>query len=89
MEFSQFFGGLDRLTEPLEALLGGDALCRQPLGLTSLLEQRPAFREIGVGCRAALPRSGQRVAVALQLGQGELTLFDGGRLPERPPPRRP
>src|SRR5688572_16276475 len=80
MKSCELFGCLDGLAEALESLLGGDPLACQALGLASLLEQRATFREVRVGCGATLPRPGQRVPIALQLGQGELALLNCGLL---------
>jgi hypothetical protein len=61
---------------PLEPLLGGVALGRQALGLPGLLEHRrrsarSASEEVR---RSFAPASG--VAVALELGQGQLAMVD-------------
>ena len=76
VELGELLGHLDGGAVPLEALLGGDPLRRQALGLAGLLEHRAALDEVGFGRRPALLGARQRVAVTLELGQRELALLD-------------
>ena len=59
-------------------LLRRRSLGHDPFGLTGLLEEAATFREGGIGVGAALSGGRHRVAVALQLGQGELALLEAG-----------
>ena len=70
-------GHLDRLAVALVALPGGGPLRLEPLGLARLLEERPALGHAPLGLGASLAGARQRVAVPLELGEGELALLDG------------
>src|SRR6478672_7197423 len=67
---------VDRLPESLVAFLGGIAFGRQTLSLAGLLEQRAALRERCLRLGPPVAGARQAVAVPLELGQGELALFD-------------
>ena len=67
---------LDRLAVALVALVRRVALGHQPLGLAGLLEQAAPLGEGGLGLGPAVAGAGQRVAVALELGEGQLALVE-------------
>ena len=67
---------LDRLAIALVALVGRVAVDHDPLGLAGLLEQAPALGQCGLGVGSPFARSGQRIAVALELGQRQFTLVE-------------
>ncbi len=66
----------DRRPVPLESFLGGGLLGGEALRLASLLEEGPALHEGGLDHGAPLARARQRVAIALEEGEGGFALFD-------------
>ena len=73
----QLLVDLDRLPEPLVAILCGVTLAGQALGLACLLEHAPPLGEDGLGLRSSFQRARQRIAVAGELGQRQISLFEG------------
>src|SRR5204863_10220397 len=67
---------LDGGAVALEAFLGRRPLCGQTLGLAGLLEQRASLGEGRVGSCPSLASAGEGVAVALELVESGLPLFD-------------
>ena len=71
-------GDLDGLPVALVALARGGALGGDPLGLAGLLEEAPALGQRGLGIGPAVSGGRQRIAVLLELGQGQLALLQRG-----------
>ena len=68
---------LDRFAVPLESLARALPFGHQPLGLAGLLEEAPPLDECGVRVGPTFAGARQGVAVALQLGECQLTGLDG------------
>ena len=79
---------LDGLAVALVALLRRVAFGDEALGLAGLLEEGAALGERGLGLGPPLAGGRQAVAVAFELGEGEVALFDARpRTGPRPAPR--